>query len=99
MSGGAGSRAGPSRGSWRRSASRDPPRPTSSERPGTGTLRAPAPIRRPARVEVGGELGMISWRAPVIINPLLALGVKHRAAARIFSEPLAAYDQAGGLVP
>ena len=57
--------------------------------------RAHAPSRRGG----GGELRLIYWQAPVILNPHLALGVKDRDAARIFYEPLAAYDQAGGLVP
>ncbi|HKZ04882.1 MAG TPA: peptide ABC transporter substrate-binding protein, partial [Methylomirabilota bacterium] len=55
--------------------------------------QAPAPGRR------GGALRLLYWQAPTILNPHLATGVKDVAAARIFYEPLAAFEADGTLVP
>jgi len=53
----------------------------------------------PSRRGGGGQIRLIYWQAPVILNPHLALGVKDRDARRVFYEPLAADDQEGNLVP
>jgi peptide/nickel transport system substrate-binding protein len=47
----------------------------------------------------GGALRLLYWQAPTILNPHLATGVKDFAAARLFYEPLAAFDPDGTLVP
>jgi peptide/nickel transport system substrate-binding protein len=52
-----------------------------------------APARR------GGALRLLYWQAPTILNPHLATGVKDFAAARLFYEPLGAFDPDGNLVP
>jgi peptide/nickel transport system substrate-binding protein len=52
-----------------------------------------APARR------GGALRLLYWQAPTILNPHLATGVKDAAAARLFYEPLGAFDPDGNLVP
>jgi peptide/nickel transport system substrate-binding protein len=52
-----------------------------------------APARR------GGALRLLYWQAPTILNPHLATGVKDFAAARLYYEPLAAFDPEGTLVP
>jgi peptide/nickel transport system substrate-binding protein len=63
-----------------------PPRPARAQAP-------PASARR------GGPLRLLYWQAPTILNPHLATGVKDAAAARLFYEPLAAFDPEGNLVP
>jgi peptide/nickel transport system substrate-binding protein len=63
-----------------------PPRPARAQ--------APTP---PARR--GGALRLLYWQAPTILNPHLATGVKDAAAARLFYEPLAAFNPEGNLVP
>ncbi|HEU5190750.1 MAG TPA: peptide ABC transporter substrate-binding protein [Methylomirabilota bacterium] len=63
-----------------------PPRPARAQAP-------PAAARR------GGPLRLLYWQAPTILNPHLATGVKDAAAARLFYEPLAAFDPEGNLVP
>ena len=62
-----------------------PPRPASSQ--------PAAPARR------GGALRLLYWQAPTILNPHLATGVKDVAAARLFYEPLAAFEADGTLTP
>src|SRR5262245_20080794 len=61
-----------------------------------GPARAQAP---PAPARRGGTLRLLYWQAPTILNPHLATGVKDAAAARLFYEPLAAFDPEGNLVP
>jgi peptide/nickel transport system substrate-binding protein len=63
---------------------------------GQGSTR---PAFTPARRGGGGDLRVLWWQAPTILNPHLSLGVKDADAARIFYEPLAAYDPAGNLFP
>jgi peptide/nickel transport system substrate-binding protein len=62
-----------------------------------GVARAqPEPARRRGG---GGPLRLLYWQAPTILNAHLANGVKDIAAARLFYEPLAAFDPEGTLVP
>jgi peptide/nickel transport system substrate-binding protein len=60
---------------------------------------AQGPPAGPARRGGGGTLRLLYWQAPTGLNPHLAVGVKDLAAARLFYEPLAAFDPDGGLVP
>jgi peptide/nickel transport system substrate-binding protein len=46
-----------------------------------------------------GQLNIIYWQAPSILNPFLSGGTKDVEAASIILEPLARYDQTGTLVP
>jgi peptide/nickel transport system substrate-binding protein len=65
-------------------------------------LLPPCPARAqapPASARRGGPLRLLYWQAPTILNPHLATGVKDAAAARLFYEPLAAFDPEGNLVP
>ena len=46
-----------------------------------------------------GELKMLYWQAPSILNPFLSGGTKDIHAASIVLEPLARYDENGKMVP
>src|SRR5256712_12649989 len=53
----------------------------------------------PSRRGGGGELKMLWWQAPTILNPHLAIGVKDGDGSRIFYEPLVSFDPDGNSVP
>src|SRR3989442_14546799 len=53
----------------------------------------------PSRRGGGGELKMLWWQAPTILNPHLAIGVKDGDGSRIFYEPLVSFDPDGSHVP
>ena len=57
------------------------------------------PAFTPARRGGGGELKTLWWQAVSILNCHLAVGVKDNDGSRLFSEPLAAFDPDGNLVP
>ena len=46
-----------------------------------------------------GEVKIIYWQAPSIMNPYLSGGTKDLEAASLVIEPLARYDQGGNMVP
>lgn len=46
-----------------------------------------------------GEVRIIYWQAPSILNPFLSGGTKDVEAASMIIEPLARYDENGNLVP
>ena len=46
-----------------------------------------------------GELRMLYWQAPSILNPYLSGGTKDIHAASLILEPLARYDEKGDMVP
>jgi peptide/nickel transport system substrate-binding protein len=46
-----------------------------------------------------GQVNIIYWQAPSILNPYLSGGLKEIEAASLVLEPLARYDQTGALVP
>jgi len=74
------------------------PAPTATSAPAA----APAPTK-PAAAAVGrgsaGTLKVLYWQGPTILNPALAVGTKDVHAARLVTEPLLNYDEAGNLVP
>src|SRR5712664_1426788 len=47
----------------------------------------------------GGQLKVLWWQAPTLLNPHFATGTKDQDGSRIFYEPLAAFDPDGNLVP
>ena len=57
------------------------------------------PAFTPTRRGGGGELKTLWWQAVSILNCHLAVGVKDNDGSRLFSEPLAAIDPDGNLVP
>lgn len=54
-----------------------------------------------ARAERGadGQVNIIYWQAPSILNPYLSGGTKDLEAASLVLEPLARYDETGAMVP
>jgi len=46
-----------------------------------------------------GQLNIIYWQAPSIMNPYLSGGTKELEAASLVIEPLARYDEKGNMVP
>ena len=53
----------------------------------------------PAKRGGGGELKLLWWQAPTILNPHLAIGVKDGDGSRLFYEPLVSFDPDGNMVP
>ena len=65
-----------------------------------GVARAEAaPAYKPTERGGGGALRAIFWQGPTLLNPHFAGGTKDQEGARIFYEPLAAWDDDGNLVP
>lgn len=65
-----------------------------------GIAQTPSPFTyKPTKRGGGGALKLLWWQAPTHLNPHFGLGVKDLDAARIFYEPLAAWDNDGNLVP
>jgi peptide/nickel transport system substrate-binding protein len=60
---------------------------------------APQSAYKPTKAGGGGALKLLFWQAATLLNPHFAVGAKDRAGARIFYEPLAAWDPDGNLVP
>ncbi|AUC51759.1 MAG: peptide ABC transporter substrate-binding protein [Sagittula sp.] len=58
-------------------------------------------LAAPALAERGadGEVKIIYWQAPSILNPFLSGGTKDVEASSMIIEPLARYDETGTLVP
>jgi peptide/nickel transport system substrate-binding protein len=47
----------------------------------------------------GGQLKVLWWQSPTLLNPHFATGTKDQDGSRIFYEPLAAFDPDGNIVP
>src|SRR5687767_7535133 len=47
----------------------------------------------------GGQLKVLWWQAPTLLNPHFATGTKDSDGSRVFYEPLAGHDPDGNLVP
>ncbi|MEL6679603.1 MAG: ABC transporter substrate-binding protein, partial [Pseudomonadota bacterium] len=58
-------------------------------------------VALPAAAERGadGNLNIIYWQAPSLLNPFLSGGTKEVEAASLVLEPLARYDNNGNMVP
>src|SRR5262249_37438625 len=54
---------------------------------------------RPTRRGGGGQLKVLWWQAPTLLNPHFAVGTKDQDGSRVFYEPLAAFDPEGNLFP
>ena len=69
-------------------------------KPVLGALAAVA-IAPMAMAERGsdGQVNIIYWQAPSIMNPYLSGGTKDLEAASLVLEPLARYDETGAMVP
>ena len=64
-------------------------------------LAAAVALASTAAAERGtdGELRMLYWQAPSILNPYLSGGTKDIHAASLILEPLARYDENGDMMP
>ena len=58
-----------------------------------------APSFTPTKRGGGGQLRVLWWQAPTLLNPHFATGTKDQDASRVFYEPLAGYDPDGNIVP
>ena len=58
-----------------------------------------ASMSAPTKRGGGGQLKVLWWQAPTLLNPHFATGTKDQDASRIFYEPLAAHDPEGNLFP
>jgi peptide/nickel transport system substrate-binding protein len=66
---------------------------------GIAQAQPKASVFNPTRRGGGGQLKVLWWQAPTLLNPHFATGTKDQDAARIFYEPLAGYDPDGNVVP
>jgi peptide/nickel transport system substrate-binding protein len=65
-----------------------------------GVAQAQArPAFSPSKRGGGGHLQTLSWDAPVLLNPQIAVGLKDWNACAIFYESLVALDPAGNMLP
>src|SRR6201993_3632628 len=60
---------------------------------------APQTDYKPTKAGGGGALKVLFWQGPTLLNPHFAVGGKDQEGARIFYEPLAAWDPDGNLEP
>jgi len=56
-------------------------------------------VYKPTKRGGGGALKVLWWQGPTLLNPHFAVGTKDQEGARMFYEPLAAWDGEGMLVP
>jgi peptide/nickel transport system substrate-binding protein len=66
---------------------------------GVAQAQPRGPAFSPTKRGGGGPLKVLWWQAPTLLNPHFATGTKDQDAARIFYEPLAAYDPDGNVIP
>jgi peptide/nickel transport system substrate-binding protein len=59
----------------------------------------PAATFTPTKRGGGGQLKVLWWQAPTLLNPHFAVGTKDQDGSRIFYEPLAAFDPEGNMFP
>ncbi|HEV8310674.1 MAG TPA: peptide ABC transporter substrate-binding protein [Methylomirabilota bacterium] len=59
----------------------------------------PKPAFTPTRRGGGGQLKVLWWQAPTLLNPHFANGTKDQDGSRLFYEPLASFDLDGNLYP
>jgi len=57
------------------------------------------PAFTPSRRGGGGDLKLLWWQAPTILNQHLAVGAKDADGSRLFYEPLVSFDSYGNFVP
>ena len=60
---------------------------------------APPTDYKPTKAGGGGTLKALFWQGATLLNPHFAVGTKDQEGARIFYEPLAAWDPDGNLIP
>jgi peptide/nickel transport system substrate-binding protein len=66
---------------------------------GAAAMTALAVSSASAQRGADGEVKILYWQAPSILNPYLSSGVKDTEASSLVLEPLASYDENGDMVP
>ncbi len=66
---------------------------------GVAMAQSKAPPYKPTKRGGGGQLKVLWWQGPTLLNPHFATGTKDQDGSRIFYEPLAGWDAAGNLRP
>src|SRR5262249_13152962 len=66
---------------------------------GFGHAQPPPSSGSPARRGGGGQVRMLYWAAPTLLNPHLAVAPKDFESSQLFYEPLADIDTEGNVVP
>jgi peptide/nickel transport system substrate-binding protein len=56
-------------------------------------------VYKPTKRGGGGNLKLLMWQGPTLLNPHFAVGTKDQYGSRMFYEPLAGWDADGNLVP
>jgi peptide/nickel transport system substrate-binding protein len=67
--------------------------------PGVGHAQPRTSGVAPARRGGGGQVRMLYWAAPTLLNPHLAVAPKDFESSQLFYEPLADIDTEGNIVP
>src|SRR5262249_15213509 len=62
---------------------------------GVARAKPKGPAFTPPRRGGGGELKVLWWQGPTVLNPPLSIGVKEGDGWRIFYEPLISFDPDG----
>src|SRR5262249_56776617 len=57
------------------------------------------PAFTPTRRGGGGDVKVLWWQGPTILNPHMSIGVKDGDGSRIFYEPLVLFEPAGNYIP
>jgi peptide/nickel transport system substrate-binding protein len=57
------------------------------------------PAFTPSRRGGGGDVKVLWWQGPTILNPHMSIGVKDGDGSRIFYEPLVSFDPDGNYIP
>src|SRR4029077_19828230 len=60
---------------------------------------SPSTDYKPTKAVGGGTLKTLFWQGATLLNPHFSVGTKDQEGARIFYEPLAAWDPDGNMVP
>src|SRR5262249_9918300 len=59
---------------------------------GGGAAQPKADTFTPPRRGGGGQIKVLWWQAPTLLNPHFAVGTKDQDGSRVFYEPLATFD-------
>ena len=66
---------------------------------GVAEAQPKGPANAPTRRGGGGQVRMLYWAAPTLLNPHLAIAPKDYESSQLFYEPLADIDTEGNVVP
>src|SRR5207248_6141338 len=75
------------------------PKPAAQPTPAAPAAPTTAPAGAGAKPGGGGDLNLLWWQAPTILNAHLSLATKDVGAIRIYAEPLADFNARNELVP